>query len=492
MKVVPDLLKHSARTNPEGIAVVDGPKRITYGILFSMVQDLNSFLVSKGVGHGDRVAILLPNSLEFIASFFSVLEIGAISVPLNTAYRETELKYYISSSSPRIILTDEALKPMAEKSADKIGAAVAVVRGAMTDYSYSNDRVSSETNYDVVPDDEGIYLYSTGSTGKPKCVARTHLNLIALAENHTQTVGWTKDDRILFVVPLSHTYALGNFISGIKVGATLYVLSSFNRNRVIDLIEGEAITVFPAVPFMLNVLAGTYLPKPRDFSSLKLVISAGSPLSKEVFYRYHEKFGIYPRQLYGSTETGVIAINLSEDKDVEVNFDSVGRPVKNVEVKIIGADGSVAGAGGEGEIVVKSRSMVSGYKNLPQETMSVFRNGYCYTGDLGTMDKDGYIRILGRKKMFINISGNKVNPSEVESQISGHSKVKEVVVFGVSDSEGNEVIKAVIVPKGDLTAREIYEFCRGKIADFKIPSRIEFRQSIPRGPTGKVAFELLK
>jgi len=490
MKVIPDLLKHSARAHSEGIAVVDGEKRITYRTLFSMVQDLTSFLVSKGVGHGDRVAILLPNSLEFITSFFSVLEIGAISVPLNTAYKETELKYYISNSSPRIILTEEALRPMAEKSADQTGASVVVIRGAITDYSYSSNGVSREIQYNLIPDDEAIYLYSTGSTGKPKCVVRTHVNLIALAENHTQTVGWTEDDKILFVVPLSHTYALGNFISGIRVGGTLYVLSSFNRNRVIDLIEGEAITVFPAVPFMLDVLAKTYLPEPRHFSSLKLVISSGSPLSKEVFYRFHEKFGIYPRQLYGSTETGVIAINLSQD--VEGNFDSVGQPVKNVEVKILREDGSVAGAGEEGEIAVKSTSMTRGYRNLPQDTMSVFKNGYYHTGDLGTTDKEGYIRIVGRKKMFISISGNKVNPREVEHQISGHSKVKEVVVFGVSDSEGNEVVKAVIVPRTDLTAKEIYEFCQGKIADFKIPRKIEFRESIPKGPTGKVIIGLLK
>jgi long-chain acyl-CoA synthetase len=490
MKVVPDLLKHSARVHSEVIAVVDGEKRITYGTLFSMVQDLTSFLVSKGVGHGDRVAILLPNSLEFITSFFGVLEIGAISVPLNTAYKETELKYYISDSSPRILLTEEAIRPIAEKSAHKTGAAVVVIRGAKTDYSYSRNNVSRKIQYNLIPDDEAIYLYSTGSTGKPKCVARTHVNLIALAENHTQTVGWTEDDKILFVVPLSHTYGLGNFISAIKVGASLYVLSSFNRNRVIDMIEGEAITVFPAVPFMLDVLAKTYLPKRRDSSSLKLVISAGSPLPKEVFYGFHEKFGIYPRQLYGSTETGVIAINLSQD--IEGNFDSVGRPVKNVEVKILREDGSVAGAGEEGEIAVKSTSMTSGYKNLPQDTMSVFKNGYYHTGDLGITDKEGYIRIVGRKKMFINISGNKVNPREVEHQISGHPKVKEVVVFGVSDSEGNEVVKAVIVPKADLTAKEIYEFCQGKIADFKIPRKIEFRESIPKGPTGKVIIDLLK
>jgi long-chain acyl-CoA synthetase len=490
MRVVPDLLKHSARAYSEGIAVVDGQSRTTYRTLLSMVQDLTSFLVSKGVVHGDRVAILLPNSVEFITSFFSVLEIGAISVPLNTAHKETELKYYISNSSPRIILTEEALRPMAEKSAGQAGASVVVIRGAITDYSYRRNGASRKIKYNPIPDDEAIYLYSTGSTGKPKCVARTHSNLIALAENHTQTVGWTGDDKILFVVPLSHTYALGNFISGIKVGATLYVLSSFNRNRVIDMIEGEAITVFPAVPFMLDVLAKTYLPKPRDFSSLKLVISAGSPLSKEVFYRFHERFGIYPRQLYGSTETGVISINLSPD--VEDSFDSVGSPVKNVEVKIVKEDGSQAEAGEEGEIVVKSSSMTKGYKNLPKDTISAFKNGYYHTGDLGTIDKDGYIRILGRKKLFINIGGNKVNPREVEHQISGHSKVEEVVVFGVTDSDGNEVVKAVIVPKADLTAKEIYDFCKGKIADFKIPRKIEFRGRIPKGATGKAAIDLLR
>ncbi len=490
MNVIPDLLTHTARAHPERIAVVDGERRISYATLLSMANDMSSFLSSRGVGHGDRVAILVPNSLEFITSFFSVLEIGAIAVPLNPAYRETELEYYMSDSSPRIVLTEEALRPIAEKTASTTGGSVLVIRGTTTDYSYRSNRVSSRIKRNLTPDYEAIYLYSTGSTGKPKCVARTHLNLLALAENHTETVAWTEDDKILFVLPLSHTYALGNFISGIKVGASLYVLGSFNRNRVIDMIEGEGITVFPAVPFMLDALAKTYLSRPRDFSALKLVISAGSPLSKEVFHRFHERFGIYPRQLYGSTETGVIAINLS--KDIEPNFDSVGRPVKNVEVKIVREDGSVAGAGEEGEIAVKSGSMTSGYRNLPRDTMRVFKNGYYHTGDLGIVDEEGYIRIVGRKKMFINISGNKVNPKEVEQHISGHSKVKEVVVFGAIDGEGNEVVKAVIVPEDHLTAREIYEFCLGKIADFKIPRRIEFRQSIPKGPTGKVVIELLK
>jgi len=484
MSVVPDLLTKTVKKYPDRTAVVEGEKSVTYGTLYSMVEGFSSFLKSRGVGHGDRVAILLPNSIEYIVCFFGIARLGAISVPINAAYKQEEINFYISDSSPRIMLTDETLKQLAEKTTANNSTRVFVIKGDKADWSYSNHYKSNDIDNSIEPNDEAIFLYSTGSTGKPKRVSRSHYNLVALADNHTQTVGWTEEDKILFTVPLQHTYALGNFISGIKVGTSLYVLGTFNRNKVIDLIEGESITVFPAVPFMLNVLAETYLKKPGDFSSLRLVISAGSPLSKEVFHKFHEKFGIYPRQLYGSTETGVISINLCED--IEDKSDSVGRAVKNVEVKIFREDGSVANTNELGEIAVKSPSMADGYDGLPDETSKVFRGGYYFTGDLGLIDEDGYIKILGRKKQFINISGNKVNPREVENLIIRHSKVKEIAVFGFKDSKGNELVKAVIVPKKEMNMKEVFDFCQGRIADYKIPRIIEFRKSIPKSPTGKV------
>ncbi|MGH7889602.1 MAG: class I adenylate-forming enzyme family protein, partial [Thermodesulfobacteriota bacterium] len=339
-------------------------------------------------------------------------------------------------------------------------------------------------------EDEAIYLYSTGSTGKPKRVTRTHFNLIALAHNHTQTVDWTKEDRILFTVPISHTYGLGNFIGAIKVGASIYTLSEFNRNRVLDSIERERITVFPAVPFMLSVLAETFLQKHRDLSSLKLVISAGAPLSEETSHKFHNKFGIYPRQLYGSTETGVISINLSDD--IEGKLDSVGRAVKNVEVIILRENGSRCETNEIGEIAVKSPSMTTGYYGLPDETEKAFRDGYYFTGDLGRIDDEGYLYIVGRKKLFINISGNKVDPAELEALLSQHPKVREAAIIGVNDNFGNEVVKAVIVSKSNMETKEVYEFLKGKISDFKIPRIIEFREEIPKSPTGKVLREHLK
>ena len=490
MKTVPDLFLSTIKKHSDRTAVVEGNKRISYRALDHAVRNLSSFLASQGIEKGDRVALFLPNSIEFVAGFFGIASLGATSVPINAAYKVEEVKFYISHSSAKLVLTEDKLRPLAEKAALETEASVVAIKGDKTDWLYSDSNAQSPAAALIKPEDEAIYLYSTGSTGKPKRVSRTHFNLIALADNHTQTVGWTEEDRILFTVPISHTYGFGNFISAIKVGACIYVLPEFNRNRVIDLIEKESITVFPAVPFMLNVLAETFLPRPRDFSSLKLVISAGAPLSEETFNKFHNKFGIYPRQLYGSTETGVISINLSDN--IKDKHDSVGRPVKNVEVRILKEDGSPAKVNETGEITVRSPSMTSGYYGLPEETEKAFRNGFYFTGDLGRIDEEGYIYITGRRKLFINIGGNKVDPQEVENVLLRHPQVREAVVIGIKDDKGEELVKAVIVATDKIEAKDIHEFCRGRISDFKIPRIIEFRQEIPKSPTGKVLREYVK
>ena len=489
MNTIPELLSETVAKHKNRIAIVEEGKKVSYLELQSMVNSLSSYLTSLGVKPGDRVAILLPNSIEFIAGFFSTVNIGAISVPVNPSYGEEEIRFYISHSMAKLILTQERLS----KTVDKLKgpeSKVVVVKGGERGLFIFGEEKKNSLRVSINPHDEAIYLYSTGSTGKPKRVSRTHLNIIALANNHTETIGWSEEDRILLSIPMSHTYGFGNFISAIKAGACIYTVEGFNRRKIFDLIERERITVFPAVPFMLEALANTPFPRPIDFSSLKFVISAGAPLSKETFERFFKRFQIPPRQLYGSTETGVIAINLS--KDIENRFSSVGQPVKNVEVKIFREDGSQADIGEIGEIAVKSPSMTTGYHDLPEETQRSFRNGYYFTGDLGKIDEDGYIYIVGRKKLFINISGNKVDPQEVENVISRHPKVREVAVVGIRERDEKEAVKAVIVPKEKLEAREIYEFCRGKISDFKIPRIIEFREKLPKSPTGKVLREKLR
>ncbi|HEY7535385.1 MAG TPA: class I adenylate-forming enzyme family protein [Thermodesulfobacteriota bacterium] len=490
MTTVFDLFSSTLNKYENKTAVVDIDRRVTYGTLGFMVRSLASFLISKGIRHGDRVAILLPNSIEFITSFFSIASLGAVSLPLNTAYKQEECRFYVSDSQIKLLITEEKLKSIAENATVGLDVSVVVIKGSKRDWSFVRDENLGSFIASIKSSDEALYLYSTGSTGRPKRVLRTHFNLIVLADNHTETVGSTEKDRILFVVPLAHTYGFGNFISAVKSGASIYVLEEFNRNKVADLIERESISVFPAVPFILNVMAETFSTKSRDFSSLKLVISAGAPLSRQTFFKFHERFGVYPRQLYGSTETGVISINLSED--IENNFDSVGRPIKNVEVKVFREDGSEANVNEVGEIAVKSPSMTTGYYGLPELTKRVFKNGYYFTEDLGRIDNKGYIYIIGRKKLFINVAGNKVDPTEIENFLMTHPKIKEVVVLGSQDNYGNESVKAVIVPKEDIDIKEIYNYCKDRVADFKVPRVIELRKEIPKSPTGKVLREYLK
>src|SRR3970282_2666504 len=274
MTTIPDVFLSTVNRYRDKTAVVEGDRRVTYGTLDLMVRSLASFLISRGVGQCGKVAMLLPNSLEFITSFFSVASLGAVALPLNITYNADEIRFYVADSQIKLLITEERTKPIAEKVTAGLGVSVVVVRGGKREWSFLEADTPAYIKASIKPDDDALYLYSTGSTGRPKREAENHYNITSLADNHTETVGLTENDRVLFTVPLAHTYGFGNFISAVKVGASIYVLEGFNRNKVADLIERESITIFPAVPFMLNVMAVTYSSKPRDFSSLKLVISA--------------------------------------------------------------------------------------------------------------------------------------------------------------------------------------------------------------------------
>lgn len=490
MQTMNELFQESVERFGSRPAIVDGDRSLTYGELGEAVNSLASFLVAQGVRRGDRVAILLPNSMEFAAAFFASASLGAVSVPVNNLCKEDEIRFYVTDSGAKVLLTDAALKEAAESAASGSGAVVAVIRGEGADWFYLKGETINSAPAEVEAGDDAIFLYSTGSTGKPKRVARTHYNLVALARNHSHTAGFTDTDKVLFVVPLSHTYAFGNFISSVRGGASSIMLEQFIRNRVLDVLEKETVTIFPAVPVMLDALAGTFTTEEKDLSRLRLVISAGAPLREETFRKFHERFSIYPRQLYGSTETGVISINLAED--IERRSDSVGRPVNQVTVKVFGEGGEELKTGAEGELAVRSPSMTRGYDGLPEETEKVFRSGYYFTGDLGRIDAEGYIYITGRRKFFINAGGYKVDPLEVENVLLAIPGIAEAAVLGVEDKSGKEHVKAVLVSESPVSAGEVVEHCRGKLADYKIPLSIEFRKELPRSPSGKVLKERLK
>jgi long-chain acyl-CoA synthetase len=305
-----------------------------------------------------------------------------------------------------------------------------------------------------------------------------------------KTVNTTADDVFLCVVPLSHAHGLGNgLVAATLVGATLVVHERFDRRRFLTSAEQDGVTIVPGSPFMFKILAETKTPQEPDLSRIRLCFTAGAPLTHEVFEACRERFGLDIRQLYGTTETGAASINLADDLDE--SWSSVGAPLAGVEIGVFGPDGEPLPPEVEGAIGIRSPAMFDGYENEELNT-NALRDGRFFAGDRGKLDAEGRLYITGRDTLFINLAGNKVDPAEVESALCEHPKVSECVVLGVTQAGGDEFVKAVVVATEPCEASELLTFCRGRIADFKLPRIIEFRDEIPRNPLGKVLRKYLQ
>ncbi|MFQ5963540.1 MAG: class I adenylate-forming enzyme family protein [Candidatus Scalinduaceae bacterium] len=491
-KVLPQWISEHGDRHPNKIAIIHGDKKITYADLYDNIRRLAGGMISLGIQWGDRVVLLLKNSPEFIISFFAIAKVEAVAVPLNVQYKEQELTDYIRDSKPKIIIASRQIIPLIKEItsfiADKECTIIGVPDGEDESFSYMSlikENFSLNGTRNLSPQSEVLCQYSSGSTGQPKRIIRTHFNLISEAEQFCTSVNMTGNDKILCVVPLFHAHGLGNcMLASTYAGATLVILEDFNRRRILKTIQEEQITVFPGVPFMFNMLADTPLRDEITLSSLRLCFSAGAPLPHRTFQKFYEKYGVSVRQLYGSTETGSVSINL--DENISKTVESVGLPMKNVEVEIFGMNGEVLPPDETGNMGIRSPAMIMGYSGLEALNRESFRDGYFFPGDLGKKDNSGNLYITGRKTLFINTGGNKVDPSEIEMLLVTHPKVEEVVVVGVKNHYGEDIIKAVVIPNGQCNEREIVDFCEGKISDFKIPRIVEFRKEIPKSPLGKV------
>ena len=491
-KILPNWISNNMYRYPNRIAIIHGNKKITYADLYDSISKLAGGLTSLGIKRGDRVVLLLKNSPEFIISFFAVAWIGGITVPLNVQYKGLELKNYINDSKPKMIIALREMVSMLNEITlsmqERECVIISVPDGKNGFFSYGHlieDSLPLKEIVNLLPQDNILCQYSSGSTGQPKKIVRNHSNLAAEAVNFCSTVDMTGNDKILCIVPLFHAHGLGNcMLSSNYSGATLVILEDFNRRELLKTIQEEKITVFPGVPFMFKMLADTPLKEEMTLSSLRLCFSAGAPLPSNTFQKFFEKYGVFVRQLYGSSETGSVSINRSEN--ILETAESIGVSMKNVEINIFDENGNVLPHDEKGNIGIRSLAMIKGYEGLEERNKESFRDGYFFPGDMGKKDRIGNIYITGRKTQFINTGGNKVDPSDIEALLVTHPKVKEAVVVGLKSHSDEDVIKAVVVLNVQCEEKEIVEFCKGKIADFKIPRIVEFRNEIPRSPLGKV------
>ncbi len=301
--------------------------------------------------------------------------------------------------------------------------------------------------------------------------------------------GLSGEVSVISTAPMYHTYAMGATVfAGAVSGATIVILEDpqpflLRRRHVLELLERERVTVLPGVPFNFRLMAEA--PAKADLSAVRLCFSAGTAMPRETFEAFGERFGVLVRQLYGSTETGMIAANLSDDP-VDT-FSSVGRPLPGVNVEIVDDDGAELPAGELGEVVVASPAVSDGYADADEASQAAFEDGRYFTGDLGRLDEQGLLYLEGRKKLLIEVGGYKIDPVEVQDVLCAHPCVSEAIVVGVEgDVQGEETVKAVVVPSDDCGEAELISFCRERLANFKVPRVVEFRDEIPKSAVGKV------
>lgn len=484
----------NAKAHASQAALIYGGDILSHADLLEHVERLAHALTAGGLKAGDPVALVLANTPSFVVSFLAVTGMGAVVVPLNPQFKRDELEYYFRNSNVRAVIVEEAGIELAERIVEGWDETVRVfTTGPDRGRAVSIDRLIDEhPGRRLSPraaDENLVFQYSSGSTGRPKRVARTHGQCWAEAESYRTSIGIGPIDTLFCAIPLFHTYAMGFCLTTlVRTGSTLVIMAEpnpfiLNRRRALELLQRHRVTLFPGVPFNFRLLAEST--DEADLSSLRACFSAGTALPHAAFLGFLERYGIAVRQLYGSTETGVMTVNV--DPDPVATSASVGTPVPGVEVKALDDAGRPVAGGEEGELAVSGPAIARGYADAERLGQDAFRDGYYFTGDLGCIDADGRVFVTGRKKVFIEVAGHKVDPLEVEDVLTAHPKVREAVVVGIRGRvEGEELVKAAIVPAEECEQRELIAFCQQRLANFKVPQVVEFREEMPKSPLGKI------
>ncbi len=479
--------------------------RQTWAEFAATVDAVAKGLMGKGVAKGDRVGMWSPNYAEWTYVQYATAKIGAIQVNINPAYRTSELEYAIKQSGCRMLVTrteylTSAYRDMVEEVRDGLPDLVDVV------YFDTDDWADLIAAGDAVSDgdlaDRGASLdthdainiqYTSGTTGFPKGATLSHRSILNDALLVGQSCAYTEEDRVCIPVPFYHCFGMvmGNLACSIHGAAMVIPCPTFDPAAVLDTVEAERCTSLYGVPTMFVAEIGHESLADKDFSALRTGIMAGSPCPIEVMRKVIDQMNMSDVTIaYGMTETSPVSTQTSTTDSVEHRVTTVGRVLPHVESKLIDPEtGETVKRGGEGEYCTRGFHVMLGYWNDPEKTAeAIDADGWMHSGDLATMDEDGYINIVGRLKDMIIRGGENVYPREVEEFLYTHPSVVDAQVIGVPDEKyGEEIMAWVQLAEGeDLTDDELKDFCRGRIAHFKIPRYIHFVNEFPMTVTGKV------
>jgi len=485
--ILRDVLFNTASLHPKKIAIAFKDERIDFRTLQEMVKNLSFNLQSYGLSKGHKVAILLPNCPQFVISYFAILDFGGIAVPLDTRISAEELRRILEDSEAKALIISEKSYDALAHLLSQLGIKMIIVgrRGdlpSFQDMCEKGGRIGEEMI--LRGDDEALYLYTSGTTGRPKGVILTFDHLDCFPETMEEAVGTSSEDVWACLLPMSHIVGPICCNEMIFRGSTLAIFDSIRPQDIMNGIDRYKVTICISVPTVFQLWLNEDR-KGYDLSSLYCVAMMGMKVPLYVMEEFSRCFPhVAVIQGYGLTETSPI-ITVTPLKEWRERMDSVGKAVPRIEIKIFDDNDNELAIGEIGEVVVRGPHVMKGYHHQPEATQEVIRNGWFHTGDMGYLDKDGYLYLVGRKGEMIITGGLNVYPGEVENVLIQHPKVKEAAVVGVQDRLRGEIVKAVIVPRGKIDEREVMSFCRQKLASFKVPSIIEFRDSIPKTSTGK-------
>jgi long-chain acyl-CoA synthetase len=480
-----ELVRSSAAEHPDKPALIHRDSTVTWGELDALVDRAAAGLHARVPGRGDRVGILLPNSVEFVVVYFGILRAGLVAVPLNTAYTPPELDHQILDAATSLVVTDADHAGLLDAVPDD---QVVVVGGAQRSW---DDLLAAGEAGDVgdapAEGDLALLLYTSGTTGQPRGAMLTHRALLANLEQlgRIEPAVVSGDDIVLLVLPLFHVYGLNAGLGQVAwAGATAVLAERFDPVETLALVHDQHVSNIVGAPPMF--VAWSMLPDLEEsLASVRLAVSGAAPLPPAVLSHVLESTGHHIFEGYGLTETAPVLTSTLCSEVAKPG--SVGRPIPGIEIKILDDDGDEVDEDDPGEIVVRGRNLFSGY--WPDGEGGPDTDGWFRTGDIAYADPDGDLFLVDRTKELILVSGFNVYPREVEQVLEAHPDVHEVAVIGVAHPYTGETVKALVIPRKGTSpsAEELIEYAARRLARFKCPTSIELVTELPHSLSGKVA-----
>jgi long-chain acyl-CoA synthetase len=498
------MLRESARRAPAKTAVILGDATLSYAQLDELSDRVAANLTASGLAPGDRVGLQLPNIPQFVIAYFGILKAGGVVVPMNVLLKAPEIAFQLENSGARTLITyggfvDEAAK--AAEAAAVTSLYVVVTEPATAQTSQAAQAAGAPFEALLAgdapgpqlaargPADPAVIIYTSGTTGTPKGAVLSHIGLYMNADIPGRLFEFSVDDVAIVALPLFHVFALSSVMNTcVLLGGTMTLVPRFDPRAVLELMQRDRVTVFMGVPTMYIALLQAVDAGDYDLASLRVAVSGGAPIPAEVIDAFEARFGVPILEGYGlseSSSTATFNISVTERKVY-----SVGKPIWGTSLQIWDEESRPLPPGADhvGEVVLRGMNIMTGYYDNPEATAKAFAGGWFHTGDLGYLDEDGFLFIVDRIKDLIIRGGYNVYPREIEEVLYAHPAVAEAAVIGVPDPKMGEEVRAIVAvkPGQSVTEAELIEFVKARAAAYKYPRAIEFRDSLPKGATGKI------